>query len=85
VRLNSPYGRVHLDKNRRAVIRVYYQQLIEKGGKLAVKTVGYIPGVDQTFGGTFSSSTPAPGRSFPPCTKRKLPWIGKTQHPKVTG
>ena len=30
-------------------------------------------------------STPAPGRTSPACVKRSLPWIGKTQHPKVTG
>jgi branched-chain amino acid transport system substrate-binding protein len=85
VTLNTAYGPIKLDKNRQAVIPVYYAQLYNKGGKLAVKTVGYIPGVDQTFGGTFSSSTPAPGRNFPPCTKRSLPWIGKTQTPKVIG
>ena len=31
------------------------------------------------------ASTPAPGRTSPTCVKRSLPWIGKTQHPKVTG
>jgi branched-chain amino acid transport system substrate-binding protein len=85
VKLASPYGPIRLDKNRQAVIPVYYQQLYQKAGKLAVKTVGYIPGVDQTFGGTFSSKTPPPGRGFPPCVKRSLPWIGKTIRPKVTG
>ena len=85
VKLASPYGPIHLDKNRQAVIPVYYQQLYQKAGKLAVKTVGYIPGVDQTFGGTFSSKTPPPGRNFPPCVKRSLPWIGHTIKPKVTG
>ncbi len=49
-----------------------------KAGKLAIKTVGYIPGVDQTFGGTFSPKTPAPGRNFPTCVKRNLPWVGHT-------
>lgn len=83
--LPTAYGTIHLDKNNQGVIPVYYQQLYTKAGKLAVKTVGYIPNVDQTFGGTFSSSTPAPGRTNPACVKRSLPWIGKTQHPKVTG
>jgi branched-chain amino acid transport system substrate-binding protein len=83
-KLASPYGPMHLDKNRQAVIPVYYQQLYTKDGKLAVKTVGYIPQVDQTFGGTFSPTTAAPGRTSPACVKRSLPWIGKTQHPKVT-
>src|SRR4051812_42501881 len=85
VKLETPYGPLHLDKNNQAVINVFYQQLYEKGGKLAVKTVGEIPGVDQTFGGTFSTSTPAPGRTNPQCVKRSLPWIGKTIHPPVTG
>src|SRR4051795_7392949 len=82
--LSSAYGPIKLDKNRQAIIPVYYQQLYLKGGKLAVKTTGYIPNVDQTFGGTFSATTPPPGRTSPPCVKRSLPWIGKTQHPKVT-
>ena len=83
--LPTAYGTIHLDKYNQGVIPVYYAQLYSKAGKLAVKTVGYIPNVDQTFGGTFSASTPAPGRTNPKCVKRSLPWIGKTQHPKVTG
>ena len=83
--LPTGYGTISLDKNRAGIIPVYYQQLYQKDGKLATKTVGYIPRVDQTFGGTFSPITPAPGRTSPKCVKRSLPWIGKTQHPKVTG
>src|SRR5690242_19168387 len=85
VTMASPYGPLKLDKNRQAVLNVFYGQLYTKDGKLATKTVGEIPGVDQTFGGTFSEKTPAPGRSFPKCVKRSLPWIGKTIHPPVTG
>jgi len=85
VTLATPYGPLHLDKNRQAVINVFYQQLYTKGGKLAIKTVGEVPNVDQTFGGTYSSSTPAPGRTFPTCVKKKLPWQGKEITPKVTG
>ncbi|MDX6564760.1 MAG: hypothetical protein QOE10_422, partial [Gaiellales bacterium] len=51
--------------------------------KLAVKTVASIPGVTQTFGGTFSSSTPPPSGTDPQCVKRSLPWIGKELVPKV--
>ena len=83
VTLNSPYGPLSLDANRQAILNVFYQQLYLKDGKLAVKTVGSVPGVTQTFGGTFSTSTPPPGRTNPPCTKRSLPWIGKETVPKV--
>jgi branched-chain amino acid transport system substrate-binding protein len=85
VRIASPYGPLHLDKNRQAVLNVFYQQLFTKSGKLAIKTVGEVPNVDQTFGGTYSSSTPAPGRSFPTCVKKHLPWQGKEIVPKVSG
>ena len=83
--LPTAYGTIHLDKYNQGVIPVYYAQLYSKAGKLAVKTVGYIPNVDQTFGGTFSAKTAPPGRTSPACVKRSLPWIGKTQHPKVSG
>jgi branched-chain amino acid transport system substrate-binding protein len=85
VELPAPYGTVKLDDNRQAVFTVYDQQLYMKDGKLAVKTVAAIPNVDQTFGGTFSNSTPAPGRDFPGCEKKELPWIGKSTPVKVVG
>ena len=40
-------------------------------------TLGYVPNVDQTFGGLFKPSSPAPGRAQPKCVKKKLPWQGK--------
>src|SRR6478736_5713508 len=85
VKLATPYGPLHLDKNRQAVINVFYGQLLTKDGKLATKTVGMVPNVDQTFGGTYSSTTPAPGRDFPTCVKKSLPWQGKEITPPVTG
>jgi branched-chain amino acid transport system substrate-binding protein len=83
VSLNAPYGEITLDENRQAITDQYYLQLVENDGKLATKTVGGVPDVDQTFGGTFSDSTPAPGRTYPPCVKRNIPWIGKTEKPKL--
>src|SRR3954470_4899896 len=85
VKLNGPYGPIRLDRNRQAILNVFYGKLLTKNGKLATQTVGEVPGITQTFGGTFSNSTPPPGRNSPGCSKRKLPWIGKTIHPKVTG
>ena len=83
--LPAPYGTVKLDDNRQAVFTVYDQQLYMNNGKLAVKTVSAIPDVDQTFGGTFSATTPAPGRNAPACQKRSLPWLGKSTPVKVVG
>jgi branched-chain amino acid transport system substrate-binding protein len=81
----GPYGSVKVGPHNQAAITAFFQQLYLKGGKLAIKTVGEVPNVDQSFGGSYSTKTPAPGRTFPPCVKKKLPWQGKVITPKVTG
>ena len=35
-------------------------------GKFGISMAGYVPNVDQTFGGTFGPNKPAPSRAFPP-------------------
>jgi branched-chain amino acid transport system substrate-binding protein len=80
VRLDAGYGALTLDENRQAVQDQYVSQLYLRGDQLAIKTVRYIPAVDQTFGGTFGTSTPAPGRTFPPCIQRSLPWVGHSKN-----
>jgi branched-chain amino acid transport system substrate-binding protein len=55
---------------------VYLSQLVLEGEEVVQKTVALIPGVDQTFGGTFSTETPGPSRDFPGCEARDLPWAG---------
>src|SRR4051794_11573164 len=83
VTLPAPYGEIKLDENRQAVFLNFNQQLYMKDGKLAVKTVAAIPDVTQTFGGTFSTTTPAPGRKAPGCEKRDLPWAGNVKSVKT--
>jgi branched-chain amino acid transport system substrate-binding protein len=75
--LHAGYGTITLDKNRQAIQDQFVGQLYLNNGQLAYRTIAYVPKVDQTFGGTFNSSTPPPGRSFPPCVKRNIPWAGK--------
>jgi branched-chain amino acid transport system substrate-binding protein len=71
-------GILRLDSRRQAIQDQYPLQIVKgKDGKPAATVAGYVPNVDQTFGGLFSPSKPAPGRNFPPCVKRKLPWQGK--------
>ena len=60
--LEVPYGDVTLDENRQGIIDTSVQQLVLEGDEVVSKTVAIIPGVDQTFGGTFSADTPPPGR-----------------------
>jgi branched-chain amino acid transport system substrate-binding protein len=71
-------GKVKLDKNRQAITDQYPQQIIKGAdGKPAAKVVGYVPSVDQSFGGFFKKTSPPPGRKQPPCVKHKFPWQGK--------
>jgi branched-chain amino acid transport system substrate-binding protein len=73
-------GVLRLDRNRQAIQDQYQVQIIRgKGGNPAVTIAGYVPNVDQSFGGTFAANKPAPSRTFPPCVKKKLPWQGKIQ------
>jgi branched-chain amino acid transport system substrate-binding protein len=70
-------GRVKLDSNRQAIADQYPQQIVKgPDGKPAAKVVGYVPRVDQSFGGFFKKTTPPPGRKQPPCIKHKFPWVG---------
>jgi branched-chain amino acid transport system substrate-binding protein len=70
-------GVLRLDSRRQAIQDQYPLQIVRKGGKPAVTIAGYVANVDQTFGGYFGPNKPAPGRNYPPCVKRKLPWQGK--------
>ena len=73
-------GVLRLDSRRQAVQDQYQIQIIKgPNGEPTITIAGYVPNVDQTFGGTFAPTKPAPGRTFPPCVKKKLPWQGKIQ------
>jgi branched-chain amino acid transport system substrate-binding protein len=74
----SSGGTIRLDSRRQAIQDQYDIQIVKGAdGKPTITLAGYVPGVDQTFGGTFAPNKPAPGRTFPPCAKKKLPWQGK--------
>jgi branched-chain amino acid transport system substrate-binding protein len=74
---DAPYGPITLDQNRQAIVTNYIAQITQTGGTPGIHTIYAVPGVSQAFGGTFTTSTPSPGRGQPPCQKRKLPWQGK--------
>ena len=77
--LDGAFGRISLDENRQAIQDQFVQQIYtDDEGSLAVKTVAYIPEVDQTFGGTFDGD-PTPSRDYPPCEERDISWIGNAR------
>ncbi|HET7702891.1 MAG TPA: ABC transporter substrate-binding protein [Candidatus Limnocylindrales bacterium] len=79
----SDGGRVKLDANRQAIQDQWPVQIVRgPDGGPAVTLTGYVPNVNQTFGGLFTKSSPPPGRTQPPCVKKKLPWQGKIREVK---
>ena len=73
----SDGGQVRLDANRQAIQDQYPLQITSSGGKLATTVVGYVPNVNQSFGGLFKRSSKPPGRTQPACRRMKTPWQGK--------
>jgi branched-chain amino acid transport system substrate-binding protein len=65
VRLDSPLGRIRLDRDRQAVA---FNNLFKDG-----RLIKSIPGVDHTFGGYFKPSDPPPSRTTPACRKGNPP------------
>ena len=79
----SDNGKVKLDANRQAIQDQWPVQIVKgPDGGPKVQLTGYVPNVDQSFGGLFTKNSPAPGRTQPPCVKKNLPWQGKIQEVK---
>lgn len=85
ITLDVPYGTVTLDENRQGIVDTFVAQLVlDDAGEVVQETRYIVPGVDQTFGGTFSADTPPPERANTPCEPRDLPWQGN-EIPVVDG
>jgi branched-chain amino acid transport system substrate-binding protein len=78
--IDGPYGKISLDSRHQAIFDNWVVQITPppSGSNVpGIKTIERIPNVDQTFGGFFSPTTPAPSRSDPTCTKKTPPpWVG---------
>ncbi len=68
--LDSPSGRIRLDRNRQAIVPIYLGRI---GAGRKVRTLRIVPDVEQTFGGYFTSESPPRGRTLPACVKRRPP------------
>jgi branched-chain amino acid transport system substrate-binding protein len=74
---NTPEGIVKLDENRQAIGNNYLIQLTSLKGGGTYKTIRTIPNVSESFDGFFTTKTPTPSRTSPPCVKKKPPsWVG---------
>jgi branched-chain amino acid transport system substrate-binding protein len=83
VTLDAPWGEIKLDEYQNGVADNYVKEIVPdtSGDKVPdVKTIRKVPGVEQTFGGTFTPDTPAPDRTNPKCEKGNQPdWVGNAE------
>ncbi|MDQ6772076.1 MAG: ABC transporter substrate-binding protein [Candidatus Dormibacteraeota bacterium] len=81
--VDGPYGQISLDENRQAIFDNWVVQITPPAAGTnvpGIKTIERIPKVDQSFGGFFTPSTPAPSRTDPACVKKTPPpWVGNAQ------
>jgi branched-chain amino acid transport system substrate-binding protein len=78
--VDGPYGKISLDSNHQAIFDNWIVQITPPAAGSSdpgIHTVLRVPNVDQTFGGFFSPSSPAPSRTDPTCAKKTPPpWVG---------
>ena len=83
VTLDAPWGEIKLDENRNGIADNFVKEIVPdtSGDKVPdVKTIRQIPGVEQTFGGTFTADTPPPDRTNPKCEAGSEPaWVGNAE------
>jgi branched-chain amino acid transport system substrate-binding protein len=74
VRVDSPSGRIRLDRDRQAIVSSYLSRVgRDASGKPTIRTLQVVPGVEHTFGGYFRPSDPPPSRTSPACRKGPPP------------
>jgi branched-chain amino acid transport system substrate-binding protein len=74
VRLDSPAGRISLDRDRQGIVPSYLSRVRkDEKGNPAITTLRIVRNVEQTFGGYFGRSDPPPRRNSPVCRKRTPP------------
>jgi branched-chain amino acid transport system substrate-binding protein len=69
LQLDSPLGRIRLDRDRQAIGPNYLSRVTTEG----IRTVRVVPDVEQTFGGYFTPANPPPSETSPRCVKQTVP------------
>jgi hypothetical protein len=72
--VQSASGPVRLDGHRQLIARVHLQRV---GGDGRARPFRVLDGVEQTFGGAFTTTTPGPSKHSPSCRRKPAPpWAG---------
>jgi hypothetical protein len=77
VAFDGPAGPVRLDSNRQAIVSVHLRRIDGTGERARTVPFRVERDVDQSFGGAFNASTPAPSLESPKCRHGAVPgWAG---------
>jgi len=72
--LQSPNGRISLDRHRQAIAPAYLSRVeLDSRGRPLLRTLRVVPNVEQTFGGYFNGTTPPPSSVSPTCRRAAPP------------
>jgi branched-chain amino acid transport system substrate-binding protein len=79
---DSPSGPITLDRRHQAIGPMYLGKVVRTpAGRYVVRQIGVVKDVEQTFGGHFSPTTPAPNPHNPPVCVRGNPPAWATTKP----
>jgi ABC-type branched-subunit amino acid transport system substrate-binding protein len=74
IRLQAPYGPVRLDPKRQAVTSTTLARLVRAAdGRLRVRKLREVAGIEQTFGGLLAPRSPPASRTSPACRRATPP------------
>jgi branched-chain amino acid transport system substrate-binding protein len=72
--LEAPQGSLRLDGDRQVVGPAYLERIVkEPAGGVTTRSVRTVAGVEQTFGGIFTSTSPSPSWTEPVCKRASPP------------
>jgi branched-chain amino acid transport system substrate-binding protein len=79
LKLKASVGPIRLDTRRQAVGPAFLGTVArDASGRFVVRQLRVVPNVEQTFGGYFSPTTPAPSRTQPVCRRGHPPSWART-------
>lgn len=71
--LDAPQGAVRLDRNHQASQAIYLERIGAGKAGAPIRPLRSLEGVEQTYGGIFTSETPPPSVAHPTCERRPPP------------
>ena len=73
VRFDGPMGPIRLDSRRQAIVSVHLRRLVTAADRVTTRPVRVVPGVDESYSGIFTPTTPTPSAFALRCRRGEPP------------